>query len=320
MHKTFTDWLKSDDCSPYITPCAYGRALVTRVPVTGRIDYLFSQTLYSMDKEIPKMEPMAYSGIWDKETNLLYSPNLDVKSAVPDSLLGPTKEELQKTLESNVRALVESLVADDQGNIGTTELTSCKRDLDYEEKYGARNRARSWFLQHYPEKPDGHYKCFYTPDDWHDETLLAYITDPGAYVENEAKKYIQEKGERILFQFLGNKLLLEEYDKLISPEPDPGLLAIRHIILAMDTIPDAKAVNLTITKDGKLFKCKYEADTLKRTDGSYWTYGIQPADNRRKYKELFGEYTDILSEDIQLITYARKTIYDKNWGNDAYGI
>ena len=78
-----------------------------------------------------------------------------------------------------------------------------------------------------------------------------------------------------------------------------------------DAVKDsgAKAVTVTIQKDGAELTFKTAADSLTGHRGYYSTYYI-PAQDRREFERMFGRNADYNADEITRITYGKKTIYE----------
>ena len=108
-------------------------------------------------------------------------------------------------------------------------------------------------------------------------------------------------------RFLENDALLSEYRALMQDAGDPvhKMKAITDAVNASG----ARTVTVTVRKDGKELTFKAEAYSLLGHQSRYSTYHIQ-AQDRRKFKGLFGQHADYNATDVVRIAYGRKTIYE----------
>ena len=107
-------------------------------------------------------------------------------------------------------------------------------------------------------------------------------------------------------RFLADDALAVEYQALMRDAGDPvhKMKAITDAIKASG----AKTVTVTVRKDGKELTFKAEAYSLTGHQTHYSAYHIQ-AQDRRKFKEMFGEHADYDASDVIRIAYGRKIIY-----------
>lgn len=157
------------------------------------------------------------------------------------------------------------------------------------------------------EEPDGQFHSGYALN-WPQETaFIAYITDPDLFAQTETEQYINVHQENLLVGFLRNDALLAEYQALMKDTDNP----IHRMKVITDAVKGcgAKTVTVTIQKDGAELTFKMEASYLVGQRNYYNTSGI-PAQDRRRFEEMFGRHADYTAADIVKITYGRNTIYE----------
>lgn len=98
----------------------------------------------------------------------------------------------------------------------------------------------------------------------------------------------------------------KKFDAIINDESNE----INKKKLIKEALKDKKTVNVTILKNGHELTFK----TSTRSFIHNWSCGYSlydlPAQDRKKYKELF-RYEDYTFSEIQKITYGKKDIYIK---------
>lgn len=233
-------------------------------------------------------------------------------------ILGKSKEDLLSELIEAVRRRVEAAVGNDRKNLTVSELTDSVliRSLEYARKYGAAREARKRFLNTEGFDPPA-YHCFYTLDEWTEDSLPAYILDPKGFADREAAAYWEGKQEEILYDLLCSELVRAEYQTLFEDADNP-VHSVKRIIRAVSA-SKAKTVRVTILKYGIEFTFKTEAGPLCcDCTGRYGTWQMEAPD-RRKFKEIFGRSAKYRPEEIVRIVCGRSVLYqrEKNIGGEA---
>lgn len=217
------------------------------------------------------------------------------------------EKELRRELSVRVRAKIEDLVGNDRPELAVDTAASpmLKRDLDYYLEYGAREEAVRCFFS--GDTPDGQFRSNYQAKEGQQGNLLAYLTAPESFVEAEARRYIREHQMEILMEFLKNDALRAEYDLLEADAASP-LHRMRDVTLAVKG-SGAKTVNVTVRKGNDALTFKMPARGMVGYHRSYNAWDI-PAQDRKKFYELFGSHADFTADEITQITYGRNTIYE----------
>ena len=282
------------------------------------IEYLFCQENYGGDV-LTREKPFQYAGIYCKRDGLVYDAQYSVCEVEPDAgILGKSKEDLLSELIEAVRRRIEAAVGNDRKNLTVSKLTdpSLIRSLEYAREYGADREAREHFLDTEGFDPPA-YHCFYTLDEWTEDSLPAYILDPEGFADREAAAYLEKEQEGILCDLLCSELVRAAYQALFEDSDNP-VHSVKRIIRAVRA-SGAKTVHITILKNGVEFTFKTEAGPLCRdcTDG-YGTWQMEAPD-RRKFEEAFGRNEEYRPEEIVRITYGRSVLYqrEKNIGGEA---
>lgn len=222
-------------------------------------------------------------------------------------LAAMTCPSMVKEICGSVNQRVEEHIGSDRNRLPAQELTGWQavRDLQYYQEHGAKEEAIRRFFD--GREPDGRFHSGYTLEELPETTFLAYIQDPGAFIQAEAERHIDANQEKFLLQFLKNDALMEEFQSLAQDAASPihRMRAVTEVVKACG----GKTVSVTIQKGGKELTFKTEARVLMGHRNAYSTFYITAAD-RRKFEEAFGRHTDYTAEDITRITYGRNTIYE----------
>lgn len=210
-------------------------------------------------------------------------------------------------LSVQVNSKIEELIGNDRSQLSVETVTdmSLKRNLDYYLEYGAREDAVRQFFA--GNEPDGQFRSDYQAKSGQEDKLLAYLTAPEELISAEAKAYIESHQQEILSEFLKNDALLAAYNQLEADVDNP-IHRMRSITQAVEG-SGAKSVNVTIQKEGAVLTFKMSAAAMTGYHPDYSTWDI-PAQDRRKFQELFGKHADFTAEDVTQITYGRSVIYE----------
>jgi len=317
-HGILTDWFSGT--GPYAYEAnGYHNALI-RVRKNADFDYLYVQRQYQ-GTGIKRKDGFDYAGIYCKQDGLIYDGLHSIEKLFDDTdfRTAHSANALCKRLETSVRSSVESAIGNDRNNLRITEISSEKvlKELEYFQEYTAGSQARAAYLSSdYTAGDIGFdfmFRCDYSPEQWTEDSLLAYILDPGGYVHAEVKKYIDNEQESMLSEFLMNDMVAAAYQVIIDNPSNPVHL-VKRIMYAVSA-SSAKTVKVTIRKDGVEFTFKTEASEFRSDCTSYYsTWNIAAAD-RREFERLFGRSSNYRPEDILRIEYARSVLY----GNEAAG-
>ena len=254
-------------------------------------------------------EPMAFSGVYHTTGRVLYLTReaLNLLTDGSSPLVAEAGGSMRKEICGRINQRVEEAISSDRNNLPVKEVTGemPRRRIEYYREHGARQDAIRMIFD--GEAPDGKFHSDYAMDYLPENDFLAYIEDPDGFVRTKAEEYIKANQERFLMQFLENDALMSEYQALMRDADDP-VHRMKSITDAINA-SGAKTVTVTIRKDGHELAFKAEAYSLTGHQTYYSTYHIQ-AQDRRKFKELFGEHADYNAGDVVKIAYGRKTIYE----------
>lgn len=304
----FTDWLISGEQRPYYYHQNGWCNIIIRVEKNADFDYLYVNQQFST-YTLTREEDFKYVGVYCRRNGSLYDTN-DYLFGTHMQTETTSAEALIAQLKDSVRQKVDSVIKNERSNLSISEITddTLLKRLDFFRQYSANERARERVLNQDDYSPPV-FNCEYVPEGWDEDTMLLYILNPDSYVEAEAKKYLAENQEYMLYQFLCNDAETMEYQAILADTTNPVHI-IKKIMSSMRQAENAKTVNVTILKDGVEFSFKTEAFSL-RCDciHDYSTWQMIAAD-RRKFEELFGRYASYYPQEIVRITYARKILYD----------
>lgn len=311
------DWLSGT--GPYAIKTGGYYNTLMRVRKNADFDYLYIQRQYHVDS-IKRKDDFEYAGIFCKRDGLVYDVQYSVRALFDEqkdqNMRG--SESLFEQLKADVRSSVEATIANDRDNLRIIELSSEEeiKMLEDFKSYYANERARTAYLGNDSDDDfescvgyEFEFRCNYRPEQWTEESFLAYILDPAGYVSSEAKEYIDSHQEHMLSEFLAGDMIAEEYEAIIKNPTNP-VHFVKRIMGAM-AVSSAKTVTVTIHKNDIDFTFKTEADSLRLDcKNTYSDYRIVAAD-RREFQNLFGRSAEYGPEDIVRIEYSRSVLYKK---------
>lgn len=307
-YQDFAEWLSGNKAlfSGKVGGYTY---LFLRIPKRPGIDYLYAQYIMPGEKG-PRDRGFDFIGIYNASDGLIYNMKNDFFQPIDDTLDKRSAGNMASSLKKSVRESIETRVGNDRRNLKVQELTGqfYKNRLSDFCQYDASDRAREMYLQ--GKNPESYeFKCWYTPDNWTEDSLLDYIVDPAGYIQRESDRYWSdlENQEKMLFHFLANDAIAAEYEKLIA---DTGNQAhtVRRIMEAVNSV-DAKTVTVTIRKDGRECTFRTEADVFRRDCTDTYT--------RREFERRFATYVEYAPVEIVRISYRGKILYEANESVDA---
>ncbi len=309
MNEQFSNWLASGESSPIQFRTNNMSFFFFRVAKNADFDYLYCQSQYQNDA-LKRDTAFKYAGIYHKPDGLIYDGQYDLRCACGEADTDSRNVQvLQKRLQETVRHMVETAVGNDRHNLQVTGITSkeIRNRLDLFITYNAKTNARSAYLEG-ADLEEWRFRCDYSPDNWTEESLLSYISDPVGYAEAEAAAYMEKNHESMLSDFLENDALMAEYRALLADTQNP-VHRVKKIMAAVGAT-SAKTVNIVINMEGVEFSFKAEAGPLRRDCGYYYsTYTMMAAD-RRGFERIFGRSADYRPEHIIRITYGRNVLYE----------
>ena len=308
LDNRFREWLGSVIGSMPACPDGMPAAELVRLAKSPSVRYLYRASIGKAGG-ISWNEPMAFSGVYDMASRALYLTReaLNLLSRGSSPLAAEAGGSMRKEICGKINQRVEEIIAGDRNNLPVRDVTGemPRRRIQYYREHGARQAAIRMLFD--DETPDGRFHSDYDMDYLPEDGFLAHIDDPDGFVRAKAEAYIDANQERFLMQFLENEALQSEYRALMQDADDPvhRMKAITDAVNASG----AKAVTVTVRKDGKELAFKAEAYSLLGHQSYYSTYHIQ-AQDRRKFKDLFGQHADYNATDVVRIAYGRKTIYE----------
>ena len=312
------DWLAGG--GPFMCRAKGYNYTLMRVRKNADFDYLYTQRQYN-NVDIERGSKFEYAGLYCRRNGLLYDCQYAARDLFdePDAQDARSVEALLKYLKAAVRSSVEATIGNDRNNLRITKLTT-ERMLESLARYqesSANGHARKVYL----ESDDGGnaegytfvFQCDYRPEQWTEDSLLAYILDPDGFVCNEANKYINSHQEAMLSDFLESDMVAAEYKSIVDNPSNPIHL-VKRIMRAVSA-SSAKTVTVTIRKDGTEFAFKTDPRELRSDCTSHYSDWNIVAADRKEFERLFGRSAHYKPEDILRIEYARSVLYE----NEAAG-
>ena len=307
-HGEFQRWLDMGTAPLALWHGEKAAATLVRLEKKPSVDYLYRTTM-ERDNAISWNNGLTFCGVYDMKHRTLYLADDSLHSFMSGKFpfiagAGPSMAE---TISSSINQRVEDIIANDRNNLSVQKITNSYtlHDLQNYQKYGSESDAiRCLFAG---EDPDGQFHSDYKLDGLPETTFISYIQDPDGFIQTEAEQYIKTNQEKFLRQFIENDALLKAFQSLMEDTANPihKMKAITDVVKASG----AKTVTVTIQKDGQELTFKAAAGSLTGHRNYYSSFEI-PAQDRRKFEEMFGRYADYTAEDITKITYGRNTIYE----------
>ncbi len=307
MNDRFASWLASGDMGQCCLQAKGDTYIMIRVEKSPDFEYLFYQKQYG--KGALTRDSFKYAGIYCRRDGLLYDmcyPFTDMDEN-PDDLRQRSEEALWRKLKGIVREKVEAAIGNDRSNLQITEISDGSPLAQRECKHAAKEAARKHFLDTVEYEPPV-FRCRYDPDQWTEDALLSCILDPEGYADKEAAEYMAANQEEMLFDFLYNDAVLQEYQAILEDTENPVHI-VKKIMAAMRTT-SAKTVNVTIFKEGVEFTFKTDAAELRRDCTGYYHAWNMAAADRREFEGLYGRNAEYYPQEIVRITYARNVLYE----------
>ena len=304
----FTSWLAGTDGGAFECGADGYHITLIRVRKNGDFDYLYCQRQYR-GGGIERRDKFEYAGIYCKRDGLVYDNQYDIRLLSEDYSRSPNN--LREDLKRAVRQAVEDAVGNDRGNLRVTELTTERKleEMAYFQKYTAPGEARAAYLS--GGYCEGCYlftfRCCYDPENWTEDSLLAYILEPAKYAAAESAAYINGHQEHILSDFLQADMVAAEYAALLKNPLNP-VHRVKRIMEAVNA-SSAKTVYVTICKDDIDMIFKAEAAQFRRDCVSHYSDWNIVAADRREFSKRYGSHSHYGPEDILRIEYARRVLY-----------
>ncbi|GHU57898.1 hypothetical protein AGMMS49975_24050 [Clostridia bacterium] len=283
--QSFKEWLVGAECSTFQYRRGNDRYTIILVRKNADFDYLYCQRQYN-DDGIRRGDQFNYEGIYCKRDGKVYDWRYNVRDLGDiGAENGGGSQTLYNRLEEAIRGAVETDIGNDRRNLRVNEISDARwlERLAHFSKYTALDRARSLFLFGDEESGgngDGYafiFKCSYSPEEWTEDSLLAYILDPAGYTSAETADYMENHQEEMLVAFLEGDMIAAEYAALLA-NPRNNAHIIKRIIQAVTASP-AKTVNVAILKNGVELTLKAGADQFRADcNDRYNNWNMAPAD------------------------------------------
>lgn len=270
--------------------------------VSEELDILYMYR-HVYDNTIAVDEEPEYQGIIKISTKELYDVGYETSIILKDTeqvMYGAAY--ITDVIEEKVRTHVENMVAKYIGTISESDIAEERRKRLKEQAW---ETAKKRYL--YDMEADDDYRCDYTVEKYH-IYLTDFILNSDAAAKRIAEECHNASADEIREDVIRNRYTKEEISKFSNNEY-PNYTAMKRII---SSIPDrCNMVNVTIRKENRELTFKYEARLLRMDCGiSYSTWYI-PTISRYDFKAMYGDDADFKPEDISMITYGRKVIYEK---------
>lgn len=302
QESTIVNWLKNKEqmmCVVELYKSKYG---FIKIPLTEGYDILY--VCKRMNGEhLSLHEELEYQGFYEKDSGLLYDVQYELRLFISEDLYeGQSSYNLKSNFECDVRELVETMVGEFENTI---KLDDSTEKIQNDCKYSAKYQARSIYLC--GGDTDLTYQCPYEANYFSYE-MFDYVKDKGKFVKETAKKYCEDHRDEIVRSIVLN-LMTKAILETLQKDNDKHLLAMRDIIASIP--PECRMVKVTTVIDGKEFTFKYEANTLREDCRSHYYMSHMGCRDREEFENIYGRHTNFGPEDISMITYGRKVIYEK---------
>ncbi len=308
IREDFQRWLDCGVGPLTISQRGTAAVILNSLPKTEEIDYLYCAAAESGG--VTWDNDLSFFGVYNHRNGSLYMTLDSLHTSAVKDMVAPVEADamtMGEIITAAVNQQVEETIANDRRNLPVTELTSTMalHDLKEYQICGAKEDAVDLFFS--GKEPDGQFHSGFALKGSQEAAFIAYITDPDLFIHDEAEMYLKVHGEKLLLKFLKNDALLAEYQTLMQDTHDPihRIKEIRDAVIGWK----AKAVCVTIRKDGQELTFRTGSTDLRNRFGSYGSSSIR-AEDRQEFERLFGRRANYCAEDITKITYGRNTIYE----------
>ena len=288
-------WLKSDNMIFYDSDYIF-----IKYPYSENLDLIYGNYL----SYVGIGSSLKYAGIYDKEKNVLFAIDYNLKNALKLSW----DDKIFKDLSELELGLI-------------SKLNTCINDYVYQNKeefYKAVNDYKGYVdvsdIESDFIRGKTNYKYNTNISKISKEDILKYL-DHEEYVFDWAFDYIQ-KNKKYIGENLKDNDVKNEYLTSILNNKNHPLHKAREIRISLEKIA-ASTVHVYIYKNDIAFDFKYDKTSLMNSvSNSYISTYNMSASDRREYEKQFGKYTDFNFNDIYKIEYRNKPIYvDRNYEN-----
>lgn len=309
VNENFEKWLHGDEYKPFTYQERGSFYTYLKVPRDEHFDYLYQQCSYH-GTALERNHGFEYAGIYCKQDGLIYDAYRNFHSIAPELESPKSKNELEQDMTDHVRAIIDSTVGNDRNNLTSRRLEDFEKDADliYYKQHRVHEIARKAFLAG-DTVDDIVFHSEYEYRGWSEDDFLDYIRDGKRFEQNEADKYMATHQDDMLFQFLRNDLLINELT-VIEANPNNTLHRIKAIMNAVNGVPDARTVTVSVETPKASMSFKTQANDLRRDPvTTYSTWNISASD-RSIFEQLFGRSYSYSPDDIVRIDYGKKTLYE----------
>lgn len=181
---------------------------------------------------------------------------------------------------------------------------------DYTKKYRAKEKAEEWFVKNNLSSAP---KYFYDIKiDAEEDLFLEYYINKEQVLKNLVNRYLSERKESIYKSILCYEEACKILPTLLNNE---GLKIEKAIKDALKDI-DCNMVTVKASKETpegiKTWEGKVELYCLQRCKANTWiSMWKTPLAERKEFYNLFDKDADLFPEDIDEITFRKKTLYKK---------
>jgi len=308
LHQRFAAWLGELHGEPFTFLDGNNHCTIIHVAKNADFDYLYHQRNVQ-SHGIQRGEDFEYVGIYCKRDAQIYDARYDIRILGDEQdLMRLDAERLHNRANDEFCRAIEELVGNDRSKLNAQELTTdrLKEGLVRYEQYEAHADARKAFLADAGDEAFA-YRCANKLPSWTEESFLAYVLDPQAFVASAAEKYVANNQEQILYQFMCNSAKVKQYIA-ISGNPRHQAHCVKAIMQAV-LHSSAKTVRVTIRKNDTEFTFKVEADEFRRDCSNTYSSWRIAASDRREFERLFGR-VDYKPQNIVRIEYGQAVLYE----------
>lgn len=309
MYNELLKFLKSDETHHIFK---YGKTnilIVTKYKYDENNIFLYSQISYG---SLNFRKDFNYAGFYNLKSNTLYDLNYHLRNALnleANNIIryGQLIEEVNSLIIQKCREIINNDFKDIEILKSKIKLSEIDKNTIKNKNYRAIQSAKEYFKNNKSvDDIDVHID---NVSDISMQDVLKYINNDSEFIDNKAKKHIEDNLNNIYINILYAQMCKKELLKIQKDKTN-----ILHIKKAIkDCITDQKTVTVTIFKDNKEFTFKTYVSTLKR--GDYYSSNDILAKDREEFYELFGKYEDYNADEITKITYSKKVLYSKQTTN-----
>lgn len=307
------DWLKSTK-SIYQAEINGWTYCAVRVPYTDTIDLLFGNYTYKSGViQMNKLEPLGF--YLKQKSKVWMNGNLEYwfwNREQPDSY--DAEEVLDEMRTKYQKALVQQLMSNEEWLV-RANAAKCEEALNDYKIYRLHSLGYEAYLL-------GEVKPIVTTNQmtFDMEIILQYLENPDNFMSYYTHEKILEDQVLYACLLLQNHMLCE-YVCNLEKEPPERLRLYKQI---RDAIKESGAVNVHLTLEnihGERMQIAYPVREMCRTNGDLVYSGYELTAKERKKLEKFKlvngdipwfEKSNIVPEDIVLITYKKKTLYESS--------